>query len=71
MPGTVYYNQVKGQILDRDYKKYNFFNSVMKTTLPHDEFHERVGGLLDYKKGGRCYLIRYWIPDTRYSILDK
>jgi hopanoid C-3 methylase len=51
MPGTVYFNQVKDQITDHDYKKYNFFNSVMKTKLPHDEFHERVGGLWLIKKG--------------------
>jgi radical SAM superfamily enzyme YgiQ (UPF0313 family) len=51
MPGTVYYNQVKDQIVDHDYKKYNFFNSVMKTKLPHDEFHERVGSLWLIKKG--------------------
>ena len=51
MPGTVYYNQVKNQIIDKNYKKYNFFNSVMKTALPHDEFHERVGALWLIKKG--------------------
>ena len=33
------------------YRKYNFFNSVMKTKLPHDEFHERVGALWLIKKG--------------------
>ena len=51
MPGTVYYNQVKDQIVDHNYKKYNFFNSVMRTKLPHDEFHERVGSLWLIKKG--------------------
>jgi radical SAM superfamily enzyme YgiQ (UPF0313 family) len=51
MPGTVYYKQVEKQITDRDYKKYNFFNSVMKTHLPHDEFHTRVGSLWLIKKG--------------------
>jgi radical SAM superfamily enzyme YgiQ (UPF0313 family) len=51
MPGTVYFNQVKNQITDYNYKKYNFFNSVMKTTLPHDEFHRRVGSLWLIKKG--------------------
>ncbi len=51
MPGTVYFNQVKNQITDNNYKKYNFFNSVMKTVLPHDEFHERVGALWLIKKG--------------------
>jgi radical SAM superfamily enzyme YgiQ (UPF0313 family) len=51
MPGTVYYQQVKNQIVDHNYRKYNFFNSVMKTTLPHDEFHRRIGGLWLIKKG--------------------
>ena len=51
MPGTVYYQQVKDQIIDHNYRKYNFFNSVMKTALPHDEFHHRVGSLWLIKKG--------------------
>jgi radical SAM superfamily enzyme YgiQ (UPF0313 family) len=51
MPGTIYYQQVKDQIIDHDYRKYNFFNSVMKTTLPHDEFHTRIGSLWLIKKG--------------------
>jgi hopanoid C-3 methylase len=51
MPGTIYHKQVSDQIIDRDYRKYNFFNSVMKTRLPHDEFHTRVGGLWLIRKG--------------------
>jgi hopanoid C-3 methylase len=51
MPGTIYYQQVKDQIIDHDYRKYNFFNSVMKTTLPHDEFHRQIGSLWLIKKG--------------------
>ncbi len=51
MPGTVFYSQVKKQITDHDYLKYNFFNSVMKTTLPYEKFHERVGSLWLIKKG--------------------
>ncbi len=51
MPGTIYYKQVKDQIIDHNYRKYNFFNSVMKTTLPHDEFHTRIGSLWLIKKG--------------------
>jgi radical SAM superfamily enzyme YgiQ (UPF0313 family) len=51
MPGTVYYQQVKEQIIDHNYRKYNFFNSVMTTTLPHDEFHTRIGSLWLIKKG--------------------
>jgi radical SAM superfamily enzyme YgiQ (UPF0313 family) len=51
MPGTVYYKQVEDQIIDHDYKKYNFFNSVMRTTLPYEEFHERIGKLWLIRKG--------------------
>ena len=51
MPGTVYYQQVKDRIIDHTYRKYNFFNSVMRTVLPHDEFHERIGRLWLIKKG--------------------
>lgn len=51
MPGTIYHQQVKGLIVDRNYRKYNFFNAVMKTTLPYEEFHRRVGALWLIKKG--------------------
>jgi radical SAM superfamily enzyme YgiQ (UPF0313 family) len=51
MPGTVYHKQVKDKIIDWDYKKYNFFNSVMQTRLDHDEFHFMVGSLWLIKKG--------------------
>ncbi|MCK9219784.1 MAG: radical SAM protein [Bacteroidales bacterium] len=51
MPGTIYYNQVKDQIVDTCYRKYNFFNAVTKTKLPYNEFHARVGSLWLIKKG--------------------
>ncbi|MCX6285729.1 MAG: radical SAM protein [Bacteroidetes bacterium] len=51
MPGTVFYSQVKKQITDHDYLKYNFFNSVMRTTLSYEKFHERVGSLWLIKSG--------------------
>lgn len=51
MPGTVFHQQVRDQIIDHNYKKYNFFNSVMKTSLPHDEFHEQIGRLWLIRKG--------------------
>jgi hypothetical protein len=51
MPGTVLYQQMKNQIIDHDLSKYNFFNSVLKTTLPVDEFYENVGKLWLIKKG--------------------
>jgi hopanoid C-3 methylase len=51
MPGTEYYNEVKDQIIDHDYSKYNFFNSVTKTKLPLEKFYENVGKLWLIKKG--------------------
>ncbi|MBE0648072.1 MAG: B12-binding domain-containing radical SAM protein [Bacteroidales bacterium] len=51
MPGTVYHRQIRDQIIDTDYNKYNFFNAVTKTTLPYEVFHERVGALWLIKKG--------------------
>ena len=51
MPGTVFYSQVKKDVTDHDYLKYNFFNSVMKTSLPYEKFHERVGSLWLVKRG--------------------
>ena len=51
MPGTEYFNEVKNNIIDHDYSKYNFFNSVMKTKLPLDQFYENVGKLWLIKKG--------------------
>ena len=51
MPGTVFYRQVKNQIIDNDYNKYNFFNSVMKTKLPLEKFYENIGRLWLIKKG--------------------
>ncbi len=51
MPGTVFYNQVKDRIIDHDYNKYNFFNSVMKTKLPLEKFYENMGRLWLIKKG--------------------
>jgi radical SAM superfamily enzyme YgiQ (UPF0313 family) len=51
MPGTVFYKEVKDQIIDFDLLKYNFFNSVLKTTLPLEKFYENVGKLWLIKKG--------------------
>ncbi|HPB26033.1 MAG TPA: radical SAM protein [Bacteroidales bacterium] len=51
MPGTVFYRQVADQIIDHDLSKYNFFNSVLKTTLPLEKFYELTGSLWLIKKG--------------------
>ncbi len=51
MPGTVLYQEKKDEIIDHNYLKYNFFNSVLKTKLPIDEFYNEVGKLWLIKKG--------------------
>jgi hopanoid C-3 methylase len=51
MPGTVFYNEIKDQIVDHDLAKYNFFNAVLKTTLPAERFYEEVGKLWLIKEG--------------------
>lgn len=51
MPGTVYYDEVKDNIVDFDLKKYNFFNPVLKTFLEQEEFARQVGSLWLIKKG--------------------
>ncbi len=51
MPGTVYYEEVKDIIADKDLRKYNFFNPVLPTKLPVDEFAKQVGALWLIKKG--------------------
>lgn len=51
MPGTLLYTSMKDQIIDFDLKKYNFFNSVVKTKLPIEKFYENVGKLWLIKEG--------------------
>lgn len=51
MPGTIYYNEMKEHIVDFNLLKYNFFNCVLKTKMPLEKFHERVGSLWLIKKG--------------------
>jgi len=51
MPGTVFYNEVKDDIIDFDLSKYNFFNCVLKTKLPLEKFYERAGALWLIKEG--------------------
>lgn len=51
MPGTVYFEEKKNQIIDNDLSKYNFFNCVLPTKLPLQEFYEQVGKLWLIKKG--------------------
>jgi hopanoid C-3 methylase len=51
MPGTVLHKEIRDQIIDFDLSKYNFFNSVLKTTLPLEKFYENVGNLWKIKIG--------------------
>lgn len=51
MPGTQLYKKRINDIIDHDLAKYNFFNCVMKTSLPLEEFYRSVGELWMIKKG--------------------
>ncbi|MBK8806289.1 MAG: B12-binding domain-containing radical SAM protein [Bacteroidales bacterium] len=51
MPGTVYYEEMKSKIIDFDLSKYNFFNSVLPTKLPLEDFYKEVSNLWLIKKG--------------------
>ena len=51
MPGTVFYEQMKDQIIDFNLSKYNLLNCVLKTKLPIEKFYENVGKLWMIKKG--------------------
>ncbi len=51
LPGTPFYKKVKDQIIDHDYAKYNFFNCVLKTKLPLEEFYYSIGSLWLIKRG--------------------
>ena len=51
MPGTVFYGESRADIADHDLRKYNFFNSVLRTRLPKEEFYERTASLWLIKKG--------------------
>ncbi len=51
LPGTPLYREMKEEIIDHDFAKYNFFNCVTTTRLPIDEFHYEVGKLWLIKKG--------------------
>jgi len=51
MPGTVFHDRSRRDIVDTDLSKYNFFNPVLRTKLPREKFCEMVGGLWTIKKG--------------------
>jgi radical SAM superfamily enzyme YgiQ (UPF0313 family) len=51
MPGSVYFDEMKPQIIDFDLSKYNFFNCVLPTKMPLEEFYRNVSDLWLIKKG--------------------
>ena len=51
MPGSIYYEEMKDQIIDHDLSKYNFFNCVLPTKIPLEDFYQNVGSLWLIKKG--------------------
>jgi hopanoid C-3 methylase len=51
MPGTILYNQMKDEIIDKELTKYNFFNCVLSTKMPLEEFYYNTGSLWKIKIG--------------------
>lgn len=51
MPGTPLHVEMRDQIVDRDLRKYNFFNCVVRTRLPLDRFYEETGKLWQIRQG--------------------
>lgn len=51
MPGTQLYEDLYPEIIDHNLDKYNFFNCVLKTTMPLEEFYRNVGKLWMIKRG--------------------
>lgn len=51
MPGTVYYRKVRDQIVDHNFDRYNFFNALLRTGLPYEDFHHEVAKLWLIRKG--------------------
>jgi len=51
MPGTPLHAAERGRIVDHDLDKYNFFNCVLPTRLPREEFYARLAELWLIKQG--------------------
>ena len=51
MPGTILHRQMRSMITDFDLSKYNFFNCVLKTSIPLERFYENTGNLWKIKIG--------------------
>jgi radical SAM superfamily enzyme YgiQ (UPF0313 family) len=58
MPGTIFYEQMKDQIIDFDLSKYNLLNCVLKTKLSIEKFYENVGKLWMIKKGNEIINVK-------------
>ncbi len=51
MPGTPHYFEQHANIVDYDLAKYNFFNAVLPTRLPLDDFYRKVASLWLIREG--------------------
>jgi radical SAM superfamily enzyme YgiQ (UPF0313 family) len=51
MPGTTLFKEMRDRIVDFDLRKYNFFNSVLKTKLQKDRFYELTADLWSVRRG--------------------
>ncbi len=51
MPGTLLYEEMKDQIIDHDLSNYNFFNCVLRTKLPLEDFYQQVSDLWRIRLG--------------------
>ena len=51
MPGTSYFRKVRELIIDHNFDRYNFFNALLKSYLPYEEFHHEVAKLWLIRKG--------------------
>jgi radical SAM superfamily enzyme YgiQ (UPF0313 family) len=64
MPGTELYEQVKADLLTRDYVYYDYTHSVLPTRLPYLEFYEEFERLYHRASSLRRYL-RDWAWEWR------
>jgi radical SAM superfamily enzyme YgiQ (UPF0313 family) len=51
MPGTTLFADMIHDIVDFDLEKYNFFNCVLRTALPLEQFYQEMAKLWPIKKG--------------------
>jgi radical SAM superfamily enzyme YgiQ (UPF0313 family) len=51
MPGTLLHRKMQNQLVDQNLDKYNFFNCVLKTKLPLEDFYKRVADMWAIRRG--------------------